>query len=118
MRISLTVVALISATCLISGCSAPRGLNHQVSRPDVKALDSQQSPQMQEFAQRMSQASQNTKMKDPYLPEYELMLEHPYRNALGENCHRLWLISSDGQQKPAAVCQTAQGIWRFVPPLS
>ena len=119
MKTKMLVTAAVVMTVVLAGCSStPRGLQHEVSKPDLTRLDTPQSEATAAFALRMSEAVRNIELADPFMPDVRITVDYEYRNALGEDCRRLWLLTAEGTKKSAGVCKTSTGLWRFVPPLS
>ena len=114
------VLALFAAAAVLAmtGCSAPRGLNHQATRPVADGLDAPQAAAVADFARTMGEAPAGARVSTtlPVGGKGEASipaLNATYKNALGENCRRVEMRSG-AQRSRGAVCQTAQGVWRYV----
>ena len=89
---------------MLAGCQAPRGLQHEVSAPQV-VVDKQQSEELQQFAQTLvKQLSGNAVVQEvtPFGPA-QISKDREYVNGLGES-----------DRHYAAVCRDKDQQWRYV----
>lgn len=119
MKAKFLMVALTAAV-LLAGCSAPRGLNHQATRPVAENLDEPQSDVVRAFAASAGQLKpgQTVSLNLPEGGEGTVSLartDTTYKNALGETCRHVEMKRKRGESTRAAVCRTMQGDWRYVP---
>ena len=107
-------VALAALTAGLTGCSAPRGLQHEVMPPEV-VKDSPQATSVEHFAQAVGtfEVGTTTVMNNTQLGLAQVHVERVFKNALGEACRRV-IVKNNETQRRGAVCQGADGVWRYV----
>lgn len=112
---SKMIIAMTAFTAvLLAGCQAPRGLQHEVSAPQV-IVDEQQSEELQQFAQTLvKQLSGNAVVQEvtPFGPA-QISKDREYVNGLGEQCYR-FSITTESDRHYAAVCRGKDQQWRYV----
>ena len=114
MKNAKTILLPALSVLLVSGCQAPRGLQHEVSAPQV-VVDKQQSKEVKEFALILAQFPMGTVQiveKTPYGPT-QVSKDRDYVNGLGEQCYRL-TISGESDRHYVAVCRGKDQQWRYV----
>ena len=112
-RVQKFLCAAISVL-LVSACQAPRGLQHEVSAPQI-VVDKQQSKEVKEFALILAQLPMGTVQiveKTPYGPT-QVCKDRDYVNGLGEQCYR-FTISGESDRHYVAVCRGKDQQWRYV----
>lgn len=112
---SKMIIAMTAYTAvMLTGCQAPRGLQHEVSAPQV-VVDKQQSEELQQFAQTLvKQLSGNAVIQEatPF-GLAQISKEREYVNGLGEQCHR-FSITTESDRHYVAVCRGKDQDWRYV----
>ena len=112
---SKMIIAMTAFTAvMLTGCQVPRGLQHEVSAPQV-VVDKQQSEELQQFAQTLvKQLSGNAVIQEatPF-GLAQISKEREYVNGLGEQCHR-FSITTESNRHYVAVCRGKDQDWRYV----
>lgn len=120
-KLSLVTVALLGAVLAVTGCSAPRGLQHKATRPVTENLDAPQDDVTAAFAATAGnlKVGQTVSVN---LPEGGVgavsvaKTDNAYKNALGETCRRVDVKRQGKTPTRAAVCLSKEGVWRYVAP--
>lgn len=101
-------------TVSLMGCQAPRGLQHEVSAPEI-VVDAPQSAQIQQFAQTLADLPMGSTVLLGATPQglVQVIKVREYMNALGEKCYR-YTLKNEQTQKHAAVCRVNGEQWRYV----
>ena len=107
-------LALATAVVVLAGCSAPRGLQHEVTPPEV-VRDAPQASAAKHFAEAAGnlEVGTITVMNETPLGAAQVQVERAFKNALGEACRRV-IVKNNETQRRGAVCQGADGVWRYV----
>ena len=107
-------LALATAVVVLAGCSAARGLQHEVTPPEV-VRDAPQVSAAQNFAEAAGglEVGTTTVMNETPLGIAQVQVERAFKNALGEACRRV-IVKNNETQRRGAVCQGADGVWRYV----
>lgn len=107
-------LALATAVVVLAGCSAPRGLQHEVTPPEI-VRDAPQASGARNFAEAAGglEIGTTTVMNDTPLGVAQVQVERAFKNALGETCRRV-IVKNNQTQRRGAVCQGADGVWRYV----
>ncbi len=121
MKIQTMCAAMLlsAATLLLCGCSStPRGLQHSVTRP-MKVEDAPQSVMIRGFAENLGSHETGSTLVVPGTPigTARVTLLDDYVNGLGEACKR-FSAEAGSRRLNGTVCRTAEGVWRYVPPLN
>lgn len=108
---------LMGASALLltlAGCQAPRGLQHEVSAPEI-VVDAPQSAEIQKFAQSLADIPMGGTVLFGVSPQgpVQVSKDREYMNALGEKCYR-YTLKNEQTQKHAAVCRVNDEYWRYV----
>lgn len=114
MKNAKIILLAALSVLLVSGCQAPRGLQHEVSEPQL-VVDGQQSEVVQLFAQtlaRMSIGSVEIFEETPF-GVAQISKVREYVNGLGESCY-LFTITTEVDRRNAAVCRTYDKQLRYV----
>lgn len=117
----LVTVALLGAVLAVTGCSAPRGLQHKATRPVTENLDAPQDAVTAAFAATVGNLKPGQTVS-VNLPEggvgavSAVRIGAAYKNALGESCRRVDVKRQGKTSTRAAVCLTKDGVWRYVAP--
>lgn len=114
MKNAKTILCAAFSVLLVSGCQAPRGLQHEVSAPQV-VVDKQQSESLQNFAKTLADqpmGSVQVVNKTPYGPA-QISKDREYVNGLGERCYRFTVTTENGHRY-VAVCLGNGKQWRYV----
>lgn len=98
----------------LAGCQAPRGLQHEVSAPEI-VVDAPQSAETQKFAQSLADMPMGSTVLFGATPQGPVQVTkvREYMNALGEKCYR-YTLKNEQTQKHAAVCRVNGKQWRYV----
>ena len=107
-------LALATTVVVLAGCSAPRGLQHDVTPPE-KIQDAPQASAARHFAEAAGglKIGTTTVMNDTPLGVAQVQVERAFKNALGEACRRV-IVKNNETQRRGAVCQGSDGVWRYV----
>lgn len=107
-------LALATSVVVLAGCSAPRGLQHDVMPPET-IRDMPQASAARHFAEAAGglEIGTTTVMNDTPLGVAQVQVERAFKNALGEACRRV-IVKNNETQRLGAVCQGADGVWRYV----
>lgn len=118
-KLSLVNVALLGAVLAVTGCSAPRGLQHKATRPVTENLDAPQDDVTAAFAATAGKLKPGQTVS-VNLPEGGMgavsvaKTDNAYKNALGEACRWVDVKRQGKTPTRVAVCLTGAGVWRFV----
>ncbi len=109
-KIVLVALAVFSVT----GCQAPRGLQHEVAAPQV-VVDKQQSEAIRQLAQTLADQPMGSVQVVNETPfgAAQISKDREYVNGLGEPCYR-FTVTTEIDQKPVAVCRGKDLQWRYV----
>lgn len=107
-------IALVTTVVVLAGCSAPRGLQHDVMPPET-IRDVPQASATRHFAEAAGglESGMTTVMNETPLGVAQVQVERAFKNALGEACRRV-IVKNNETQRRGAVCQGADGVWRYV----
>lgn len=114
MKNAKIILLAALSVLLVSGCQAPRGLQHEVSAPQV-VVDKQQSESLQNLAKTLADqpmGSVQVLNKTPY-GLAQISKDREYVNGLGERCYRFTVTIETGLRY-AAVCLGNDKQWRYV----
>ncbi|MBO9116812.1 MAG: hypothetical protein J7E09_20685 [Escherichia coli] len=114
MKNAKTILLLALSVLLVSGCQAPRGLQHEVSAPQV-VVDKQQSESLQNLAKTLADqpmGSVQVVNNTPYGPA-QISKDREYVNGLGERCYR-FTVTTENVHRYVAVCLSNEKQWRYV----
>lgn len=115
----VNVMTCLVCCAILSGCGAPRGLNHTVTPAEDIYSGVRVSASDAEFGEKIANlalgASLTVSLKGTTT---ELTVVDSYFSALGEECKMLRVRSESEMRKNAAVCRNPSGQWRYLSPLN
>ena len=117
MNFRLLIFIGMLGTVLLSSCSAPRGLNHSVTKATAPVLGSISSENAH-VAKMLANSSGEYLLVSLGGEVFDASVRENYRNALGEDCKRVHLRGKLGTTGTAAICRDEQGTWRYLAPLN
>lgn len=116
MKNAKIILLAALSVLLVSGCQAPRGLQHVPSQPAV-VVDPSQSENEQSFAAsaaKLEVGGSAAVIQTTPIGLAQAIAVATYKNALGEDCKRIELRNKDASSV-CGVCLGKDGIWRVVP---
>lgn len=115
----LVLLSCLTIVTSITGCSAPRGLEHKASLP-TPYQEPAADEQTKQFALSVGEAMTDTQITLPWSPIGEnvnIFSGTFYTNGLGERCKKAYYQVNNANIQ-FAVCQNAETkTWHYVKPL-
>ncbi len=117
MKKRIITFAVSVGIVFLTSCSAPRGLNHSITKataPELEPISVENS----ELATRLAESGGEFLLLNLSGSQFEARVGESYRSALGEDCKRVYLKGLSGLSGTGAVCKDGQGLWRYLSPLN
>lgn len=114
MKSKLIIAMTAFTAVMLAGCQAPRGLQHEVSAPQI-VVDKQQPEELRQFAQTLADQPMGSVQVVNETPfgATQISKDREYVNGLGEPCYRL-TVTTESDRKHVAVCRGKDQQWRYV----
>ena len=107
-------VLIVIASVILTGCQAPRGLQHEVATPQI-VVDKQQPEELQQFAKTLVEQPMGRVVVSNSMPfgSAQISKDREYVNGLGETCYR-FTVTTENDRQHIAVCRGKDQQWRYV----
>lgn len=114
------LVLLVFVALFFVGCSAPRGLNHSVTKPKPiqETILTSQETQFIDNILKIPTGGAHVVAWTPLGENITILAKETYYSAIGRTCKKFYYVHSTGKQQFVICKEEASDIWRYVEPIN